>query len=507
MFESAELGHHVDDRAFEKQAAALRADLLDAQYDLLADASFPVIVLVNGVDGAGKGETVNVFNEWMDPRHIRSHAFGPNTPDEEARPPMWRFWMALPPKGKIGILFGNWYTDPIVSRVHGDLGRAGLAASLGRIRRFEQMLVDDGALLVKLWFHLSKKAQKKRLEELESSKLTRWRVTKHDWRSFERYDDFKRVSERALRETSSGEAPWVVIDGADPNYRSLTAGRALLSALRGRLEASKQAKRAKKRGARGDGAGVMSHASALVRSVDTAQILRGLPFEERLSKEKYETKIQKAQSRLAELARGRAMKDRSVVVLFEGMDAAGKGGAIRRVTQALDARYYDVVPIAAPNEEERAHPYQWRFWRHLPRRGRFVLFDRSWYGRVLVERVERYATEAEWARAYGEINELEEQLVEHGIVVVKLWLAITKDEQLRRFEERAKTRFKRFKITPDDWRNRKKWDDYVEAASDMIDRTSTSLAPWTVLEADDKHLARVRAVETICARMKDAQEA
>jgi polyphosphate:AMP phosphotransferase len=503
MFESAELGHHVDDRAFDQQEAALRADLLDAQYDLLADATFPVIVLVNGVDGAGKGETVNVFNEWMDPRHIRSHAFGPKTPDEDARPPMWRFWMALPPKGKIGILFGNWYTDPIVSRVHGDLGRAGLAAALGRIRRFEQMLVDDGALLVKLWFHLSKKAQKKRLEELESSKLTRWRVTKQDWKAFERYDDFARVSERALRETSSGEAPWVVIDGSDPNYRSLTAGRALLSALRGRLEASKQAKRAKTNGARKSGeTAVVSHASALVRSVDTAQILRGLPFEERLSKEKYETKIQKVQSRLAELSRGSAMKERSVVVVFEGMDAAGKGGAIRRVTQALDARYYDVVPIAAPNEEERAHPYQWRFWRHLPRRGRFVLFDRSWYGRVLVERVEGYATEAEWARAYGEIDEFEEQLVEHGIVVVKLWLAITKDEQLRRFQERKKTRFKRFKITPDDWRNRKKWDDYVEAASDMIDRTSTTLAPWTVLEANDKHLARVRAIETICARLE-----
>jgi polyphosphate:AMP phosphotransferase len=497
MFESAELGHAVPDKEFDKQEAVLRADLLDAQYDLLELKKFPVIVLVNGVDGAGKGETVNVFNEWMDPRHIRSHAFGPKTPDEEARPPMWRFWRALPPKGKIGILFGNWYTDPIVSRANGDLRGSELAASIGRIRRFERMLVDEGALIVKLWFHLSKKGQKKRLEELESHKSTRWRVTKEDWKAFEKFDDFKRVSERVLRETSSGEAPWVVIDGSDPNYRALTAGRALLSALRGRIEPAKK-KNGKHEGTNGAGA------SAVIRTVDTAGILRDLPFTERLSKEKYEKKIPKVQGALARLSRSPKMQKHSVVCVFEGNDAAGKGGAIRRVTQALDARFYEVIPIAAPTDEEKAQPYLWRFWRHLPKRGRFTIFDRSWYGRVLVERVEGFAREDEWIRAYGEINDFEEQLAEHGIIVVKLWLAVTKDEQLRRFKEREKTRFKRFKITPDDWRNRKKWDDYIEAASDMIDRTSTALAPWTVIEANDKHLARIKAIETITKRIDEA---
>jgi AMP-polyphosphate phosphotransferase len=500
MFESAELGHRVDDRTYKKEVDKLRGDLLEAQYELLRDGSFPVIVLVNGVDGAGKGETVNLLNEWLDPRHVKSRAFGDPTADEAARPAMWRFWRALPPNGKIGVLFGNWYTRPIVRRVVDSCSDAELLVSLERVKQFEKLLTDDGAVLVKLWFHLSKKAQKKRLAALEKDKLTRWRVTKQDWANFKRYDGFAEASERALRETSTGEAPWIVIEGTDPNFRSLTAGRILLSAIRGRLQTDRANK--KRGGATGNGA---AHATArLVESVDNAGILKDLPFEERLSKSKYETRIHEVQGTLNKLSRSPKMKAHSVVVVFEGMDAAGKGGAIRRVTQALDARFYDVIPIAAPTDEERAHPYLWRFWRHVPPRGRFVLYDRSWYGRVLVERVEKLCSGEAWTRAYAEINEFEEELTEHGIVVVKLWLAITKDEQLRRFKEREKTRFKQYKITADDWRNRKRWDDYIAAASDMIDRTSTALAPWTVIEANDKHLARVRVIETIAKRMRAA---
>jgi polyphosphate:AMP phosphotransferase len=498
MFESAELGHHVKDADYDKQEATLRADLLDAQYDLIADKSFPVIVLVNGVEGAGKGETVNLFNEWMDPRHIKSHAFGLPTDEERQLPTMYRFWRALPPKGTIGIFFGNWYTHPIVGRAEKDMSGAELTAEIERIRRFERMLIDEGALLVKFWFHLTKKAQKKRFDHLEASKLTRWRVTKEDWRIHERYGAYRAVSERVLRDTSSGDAPWIVIDGSDANYRSLAAGKTLLSAMRDRLDANKALK---SNGHRKNGASV-HHGSALFKSLDTARILRDLPFTERLAKAKYEKRVVKDQGSLAKLSRSPKMADRSVVIVFEGMDAAGKGGTVRRITQALDARRYAVIPIAAPTEEERAQPYLWRFWRRLPRRGQFVLFDRSWYGRVLVERVEGFATPKAWQRAYGEINDFEEQLKESGIIVVKLWLAISKDEQMRRFKEREKTRFKQFKITDEDWRNRKKWDDYLVAASDMIDRTSTTMAPWTILESNDKHLARVRAIEAVCERIE-----
>jgi polyphosphate kinase 2 (PPK2 family) len=217
MFESAELGHTIDQKKYEKDVTKLRADLLDAQYDLLDDKSFPVIVLVNGVDGAGKGETVNLLHEWLDPRHVRTHAFGDLTDAERLRPKMWRYWGALPPKGKIGILFGSWYTDPIEGRATGKMSAGSLVTELDRIRSFEQMLVDEGAVLVKLWFHLSKKRQRKRLQELEKDKLTSWRVTPRDWKKFERYDRFRDVSEHVLRETSTGAAPWLVIDGSDPN--------------------------------------------------------------------------------------------------------------------------------------------------------------------------------------------------------------------------------------------------------------------------------------------------
>jgi polyphosphate:AMP phosphotransferase len=370
---------------------------------------------------------------------------------------------------------------------------------------------------VKLWFHLSKKTQRKRLHDLESNKLTSWRVTPDDWKHHKRYDDYAKVNERILRDTSTGEAPWVVIDGSDANYRGLAAGRTVLAAMRARLEecrveaesvkrkASARATRdAKTNGAPNGKKGGKDEVSTLLGSVDTAGILRDLPFTERLSKDKYATKIVKAQGRLAKLSRSPKMRKHGVAVVFEGMDAAGKGGAIRRITSALDARKYNVIPIAAPTDEERAQPYLWRFWRHVPRRGQFVVYDRSWYGRVLVERVEGFATEEQWTRAYREINDFEEQLADYGIVVVKLWLAITKDEQMKRFKEREDISYKQFTITAEDWRTRKKWDDYVVAASDMIDRTSSSIAPWTVIEANDKHLARVRVIETISKRLEEA---
>ncbi len=497
MFESAELGHTIDDVTYDREVKRLRAELLDAQYRLLDDGSFPVVILVNGVDGAGKGETVNLLNEWLDPRHVRSRAFGDPTEEETSRPPMWRFWRALPPNGKIGILFGNWYTSPILASVMGERSDALFSVDMERIRTFEQLLTDEGAVLVKLWFHLSKKAQKRRLRELAANKLTRWRVTKKDWENFKLYDDFALASERALRETSTGPAPWIVIEGADANYRALTAGRALHTAIATALAVSKAQKR---RTTKVNGA-VAKAAAPLVGAVDTVGILGNLTFEERLSKEKYAKKIVKAQGRLNKLSRSPDMQKRAVAVVFEGMDAAGKGGAIRRVTQALDARQYEVIPIAAPTDEERAHPYLWRFWRHLPRHGRFVVYDRSWYGRVLVERVEGFTPVEAWTRAYSEINQFEEELTEHGMIVVKIWLAISKEEQLKRFKERESTKHKQYKITPEDWRNRKKWNDYLRAASDMIDRTSTSLAPWTVIEANDKHLARVRVIDTIAERM------
>jgi polyphosphate:AMP phosphotransferase len=491
MFESAELGHKVDKKEYEREEPKLRSALLAAQMQVLERAEFPIILLSGGVDGGGKGEVVNLLLEWMDPRHIQVHAMGPATDEEQAHPEMWRFWRSLPPKGKTGVFFGSWYTGPIVDRVYKRTRNAELTRALGEITRFERMLVDEGAMVVKLWMHLSKKAQKKRFQELERDARTAWRVTKHDWKNMEHYDRFRQISERVLRDSSTAEAPWNVIEATDRRYRNLTVGRTLLEAMARRLERKRPTP--------------VRAAPPPPPPIDSRNLLRELDLTSALSDAQYDKRLPKQQARINGLSRLKAFRENhSCVMVFEGNDAAGKGGTIRRVTSALDARRYDVVPIAAPTDEERAQPYLWRFWRHMPRRGHFAIFDRSWYGRVLVERVEGFAAEADWLRGYREIVDFEEALIRSGVIVIKFWLAISSDEQLKRFKLREKTPFKRFKITEEDWRNRDKWNAYERAVCDMVDRTSTDVAPWHLIEANDKRWARVKVAECIADAVEKA---
>ncbi len=496
MFESAELGHEISRAHYRREVPKLRESLLEAQYELSQQRDFSLLVLIGGVDGAGKGETVNLLNEWMDPRHIHTHAHGTPSPDEAARPPGQRFWQTLPPKGQIGIFFGSWYTIPIVRRTYGETRSADLDQSMEEIVRFEQMLHDEGVHLLKLWFHLGKSQQKKRLRALSKDKRTRWRVTEQDWKHFELYDEFREVSLRALRHTSTAVAPWNVIAGLDARHRSLTAGRAVLGALESGLDEGKR-KDAKKAKA------APPAPKAKIKS-PRKNLLSSLDLTSRVTERQYDERLEELSGKLALLTRKPRFRERGVVVVFEGVDAAGKGGAIRRITQALDARHYRVHPVAAPSSEERAQPYLWRFWRHIPPRGEVAIFDRSWYGRVLVERVEGFCSPGDWSRAFAEINDFEEQLDAHGLLVVKFWLQVDGKEQLRRFQERQATGFKRFKITPEDWRNRKKWDDYEVAACDMFDRTSTEIAPWTLVPAVDKRRARLIVLETLTKRLESA---
>jgi len=490
MFESAEIGHKLGKEEYRKREPELRSALLDAQYELLEKGKGPVIILVNGVDGAGKGETVNLFNEWMDPRHIRTEAFGPLNDEERRRPEMWRFWQALPAKGRIGILFGSWYTDPILAHVMGNEKKARFAARLERIRQFERMLVAEGAVLVKMWFHLSKEASRKRMKELRADPKTAWRVPKEELKRADHYDEFVQVCEEALRKTSTGIAPWLVVEASDPEYRALTAGNYLLEALKTAVDEKARPS--------------VNAVPLPPVAIDGRTLLGSYDYKRALTKKKYESELETLQARLALLCRSPQMAERTLIVAFEGMDAAGKGSTIRRITHALDARHYRIIPVAAPSDEERAHPYLWRFWRHIPPHGRTVIFDRTWYGRVLVERVEKFCAEEDWMRAYDEINGFEEQLSQSGAILVKFWLSITPQEQLRRFEERKNTPHKNFKITEEDWRNRKKWPLYERAVGDMIDRTSTEIAPWHVVASDDKLFSRIEVVRTLCERLEAA---
>ncbi len=485
MFEAAELGQRVAKPEYEREVEGLRQRLLAAQ-QRLRHAGFPVVLVVGGVDGAGKGETVNTLLEWMDPRYIDTFALSASSDEERERPPMWRFWRALPPAGRIGIFFGGWHSAPIVDRVYGTIKKVEMERRLARVNGFERLLVDDGTLLVKYWMHLSKDRQKKRLRSLQADPATRWRVTPLDWKHFALYDRFRKVSSQALRVTSTADAPWTIVEASDRRFQLLTVGRTLADRLEAQLE-------------RVDGANSSRSVavSAPLAGPGARTILSTVDLTRRLDPDDYDRKLEKERGRLNTVARRAAAKGVSTIVVMEGVDAAGKGGAIRRVASALDARMFSVIPIAAPTEEERRHPYLWRFWCHLPRAGRMTIFDRSWYGRVLVERVEGFCSDPEWQRAYSEIDDFEQQLVAHGTVIVKLWLQISQDEQLRRFRERETIAWKQFKITDEDWRNRERWPLYEQAVNDMIERTSTEVAPWTIVESEDKRYARIKTLETI----------
>jgi polyphosphate:AMP phosphotransferase len=481
MFESAELGHEIDKERYEAEVPKLRTALLAAQYELVKKQAFSAVILIAGVDGGGKGDTLNTLNEWMDPRHLQTNAIRPVNEGLEGRPPMWQFWRALPKKGGLAVFVGSWYTAPLLRRVYRETTAAELDQEIDGLLRFENMLIDEGTLVLKFWLHLTKAQQRKRFKKLEKDARTAWRVGPTDWKHLAMYNKFQSTAQHLLRSTSTATAPWLIVEGTDERYRNLTVGTAILAALRARLDARPE-----------DGTPrAVVAAPRTFMPIDGKTVLEALDLDHAITKAEYQDELARLQGRFNMATRRKRFEKRSVVAVFEGADAGGKGGAIRRVTQALDARKYDVIPIAAPSDEEKARPYLWRFWRQVPQRGRIAIFDRSWYGRVLVERVEQLCSVSDWARAYGEINDFEQQLINNDTVVVKFWLQISKDEQLRRFEERQRVAYKQHKITDEDWRNREKWDAYHDAVCEMIDRTSTEAAPWTLIGANNKYHARL----------------
>ncbi|MCF7995829.1 MAG: polyphosphate:AMP phosphotransferase [Chromatiaceae bacterium] len=492
MFEAAKVGRSVSKSDFKVQRDELRTQLLEAQREL-TDSHIPVIVIIAGVEAAGKGEVVNSLNEWLDTRGVQTFAFWDFSDEERERPRYWRFWRTLPPRGEIAILFGGWYLAPIEHRFRGECDDAALDSELARIVDFERSLTHDGALVVKFWFHLSEEDQKNRLKELSRDDRSRWKMLPKKSKFTEQYQLFEYVAERVIRQTDRGIAPWYLIEAEDKRYRDLTVGKTLLQAIRARMQQPLPTEPP----ATAEPLDLPESASAQITLLDQ------LDLSQQLSRDAYKEELKKYQREINELAWKAYKQQRTTVLVFEGVDAGGKGGAIRRITSAVDARLYRTIPIAAPTDEEKAHHYLWRFWRHLPRAGHIIIYDRSWYGRVLVERVEGFAAEDEWRRAYAEINEFEEQLVENGAVLLKFWLHVSEEEQLQRFQDREKTPYKQYKITDEDWRNREKWPHYKIAVNEMIARTSTEYAPWTLVEGNDKQFARIKVMKTVCERLRD----
>ena len=487
MFAEAQADPVLPKEDFKTQESRLRVALLRSQYDRLKRADRTLLIVVAGIDGAGKGDTINQLNEWMDPRHIHTLAYGPPDADDSARPPFWRYWNELPAKGQTGIVFGSWYVPLLKEAARKKQRPERIEACAAQIRRFEALLAAEGVQIVKLWYHLSADAQSSRIKRLLASPDTAWEITPADRKVRKHYDRICDAGQVALAHTDTDHAPWVVIPSADANMRMVRTAEAVLATMKRR--AIPRASRA--------------FALQSVRPGRIPDRLGQLDYEAREEKHDYELELGLLQGQLARLVRSDKFKAHSLILAFEGQDAAGKGGAIRRVTRALDARQFEITPVAAPLPEELARPYLWRFWRRVPRQGRIAIFDRSWYGRVLVERVEKYATPADWRRAYGEINDFERQLTDHGAIVLKFWMAVTPAVQLQRFKERERTPFKQFKITPDDWRNRKKWPDYAQAANEMLARTDMPDAPWHLVSSNDKRYARLQVLRHIVKALED----
>ncbi|MFG1478905.1 polyphosphate:AMP phosphotransferase [Xanthobacter sp. V4C-4] len=496
MFESAKAEHRLEKAAFKALEPGLREDLLNAQAQLIDQRRRSLLVLIHGPDGAGKGAVLNRLYGWLDVRKLDTLTYESPCRDDADHPPMWKYWRGLPPFGEIGMMLGSWYHKPVCQRALGALGRTGFASAMEEIRRFEAMLNAEGVSLLKIWLYLDGEEAHRRLKALRKGAYQRPVV--REWAELEGEHARERLAaaaEDVARLTSTDFAPWQVVPAGDDAYRDATVGSVLLDKLRAMTADG------------GNGASrprPTPSPTRVPKSLPTFSILSTLDLTRTLDKDDYEGQIAREQSRITRATVAPRFEGRALVLAFEGSDAAGKSSTIMRLRQALDPRRFRVYPIAAPTDEALARPYLWRFWRHVPARGRIAIFDRSWYGRVLVERVEGLVTPEQWGRAYGEINDFEAQLADSGAVVVKFWLAISQEEQMRRFAERESIPYKRFKLTPEDWRNREKWPLYEAAITEMVDRTSTRVAPWTLVEAEDKRFARVKVLRTVADRLEAA---
>ena len=502
MLEMLDLSLTINKDDYRQRVLVLRGQLRDLQRSIRA-AKIPVVVLFEGWAASGKGDSIGSLVYPLDPRGFKVYSAKEPNEEEIFRPFLWRFWSRLPGKGDFLFLDRSWYRALLEDRVDRIVGRKDAQSVANQIREFERQLSDDGIVLIKFWLHISKQEQKRRLRHIEADRYEQWRLTQPDGKKRRRYKKYAKAAENLLVATSTANAPWTLVEANDHRFRRIKVLETVVGTLRRGLS---------ERGLEipGAGGGEAIHFNA-ARKLDanvsglsfhisltpTPTVLERVDLSNRLSREDYEKKIGQLQKHLRDLGLECYRQRVGAVVIYEGWDASGKGGNIKRLTQELDPRGYDVIPIAAPDATEIAHHYLWRFWKQLPKAGHMAIFDRSWYGRVLAERVEGFATDNEWRRAYQEINVFEQHIESSGAVLVKFWLHLSPEEQLQRFLERETTPHKMFKITVDDWCNRARWDDYRLAAAEMIERTSTAYAPWTLVEAEDKLWARVKTLSTL----------
>lgn len=520
MLEKLDLTKKMDQGLYKEEIEGRRVELGKLQREC-RELNIPVMIVFEGLDASGKGLQIGKLIEALDPRGFEVHAMKKETKEEKLHPFLWRYWNKLPENGRIAIFDTSWYRKVQTDRFEGKIKGVELEHVFQSIRAFEQQLTADGMVLVKFFLFIDQKEQKKRMKKLEQDQETAWRVTKKDRERNHKFEKYIAINEEMLQMTDTEETSWTLVEAMDRRYATMKIYDTVIESLRQAIDKVKKAQctgmaknpeekdtvefniKPEKKQHTDSGmnlikTGTESETKSMEGDTEFhSSVLAQADLSRSCTRKVYEKEVKRLQKRLEKL-HGELYRRRIPVVLaFEGWDAGGKGGAIKRLTKRMDPRGYVVHPTCAPNDLEKKYHYLWRFWRAFPKAGHVAIFDRSWYGRVMVERIEGFCTEEEWKRAYREINEMEKDLVDSGTIVLKFWMQIDKEEQAKRFEERQKNPEKQWKITEEDWRNREKWEQYEKAVDEMILRTSTKDAPWIIVEGNSKYYARLKVLRTV----------
>ena len=476
---------------------AMRDELINLANAAKAN-KIPVIITIDGWSAAGKGSQIAKLIKFMDPRFYNVEAIRTPNVVELRKPWLHRYWQKLPKQGEFLILDGSWFRDTVNAYMYGEISKTEYKKRIDDINTFERQLADDGYLIIKFFLHITKDEQQERLKKLVSSEITKWRVDDHDIINSDNYSAFFKKYDKTLCRTNTSYAPWHIV----PANNKVTAQFSIMMTVTNAIKAACAAKENGGKFEEKPEFPVIDYKPEKFKTVKTRK-LKEIDMDKSLTEEEYARKLDKYQEKLFKLQNICYQRKIPVIIAYEGWDAGGKGGNIKRVASALDPRGYEVKPIAAPEPSELARHYLWRFWTRLENDGHFTIFDRTWYGRVMVEPIEKITPQERADMAYQEINEFEKQLTDWGAVVIKFWINIDKEEQYRRFKERENTPAKQWKITDEDWRNREKWDEYETAVDRMVKLTSTEFAPWTIVEGNDKKYARIKALKTICKRIEE----
>lgn len=490
MLEKVDLKAKLTKESYKAEIDGLQTRLGALQREC-KELGIPVMIVFEGLPASGKGLQMGKLIQALDPRGFEVHNIEYETKDEARHPFLWRFWKKTPVKGTIGIYDGSWYHKVSRECFDGYIKGKKLEDAYQEIRMFEKELTTDGTLIVKLFLYIDKEEQRKRMNKLLSKESTRFRVNKNDRKRHVKFEQYNRICEKMLQQTDTEYAPWEIISAMDKHYATVKVYKTVIAYMEQKIDGAKRASQIQ-----------IYQEKKSDYKVPVQDVLGEADLTLAYTKEDYKRYLKILQKKMERLHGELYRRRIPVVIGFEGWDAGGKGGAIKRLTEHMDPRGYVVHPTASPNDIEKAHHYLWRFWNDMPKAGHVTIFDRTWYGRVMVERVEGFCSDKEWRRAYDEINHMEQSLVNSGAIVLKFWMQIDKDEQERRFNERMENPLKQYKITDEDWRNREKWDQYEEAVNEMIVKTSKKNAPWIIVEGNNKYYARIKVLETVISAIE-----